>query len=299
MDKNKIPFTDFTGDIEIQNISIPCAVLFPESENPLRVLVQREVVGLLTGNKKGGLSRYLKPKNLQNYIPEKFKNKLLSDSTHSFRFKNRMAQGFEATDLIDLCEMYINAQNDNVLLPSQRHLAKQAQIIVMAFAKTGIIAIIDEVTGYQEIRARRSLEKILEEFISKELNKWAKTFPDEFYKHLFRLRGWQYVPFSVKRPKYVGTLTNDIVYERLAPKVLHELKKLNPKTDKGFRKHKYHQWLTQDIGHPRLREHITAVIALMKASTTWSGFHRLLQRALPKQNDTIELLLEDKNGRPI
>jgi len=253
MDNNNsnsdLPSTDYVGEINIQNVSIPCAVLYPESENPKRVLVQREIVGLLTGNKKGGFDRYLKPKNLQEYIPEKFKSKFLTESTISFKLKGRIAQGFDATDLIDICEMYLNAKNDGKLLTTQLHLARQAEIIILAFAKTGIIAIVDEVTGYQEVRARRSLEQILEKFISKELNKWAKTFPDEFYKEMFRLREWQYIPFSVKRPSYVGKLTNNIVYSRLAPGILEELRIKNPVTDKGYRKHRLFQWLTEDVGH--------------------------------------------------
>ena len=153
----------------------------------------------------------------------------------------------------------------------QRYVAKQCEILARAFAKVGIIALVDEVTGYQHHRARLALHEILEKFIAKELVKWAKTFPDEFYEQLFRLRGWSYVnlggkpPF--KRPILVGKLTNDIVYDRLAPGVLDELKRKNPKDEKGHRKHKLFQWLTDDIGHPKLREHLVAVITLMKASS--------------------------------
>ena len=61
------------------------------------------------------------------------------------------------------------------------------------------------------------LEEILEEFISKELVVWAKRFPDEFYEEMFRLKKWPYIPKSTKRPRFAGKLTNDLVYEALAP----------------------------------------------------------------------------------
>jgi hypothetical protein len=201
----------------------------------------------------------------------------------------KMAVGYEATLLVDICDLVLAARDDGVLTGKQLAVAKQCEILTRAFAKVGIIALVDEATGYQEIRTRRALEEILDEFISKELRKWAKTFPDDFYKEMFRLRGWQYVPFSVKRPSVVGRYTEDLVYERLAPGVLEELKRKNPKTSKGYRKHKHFQWLTENIGHPRLREHLTAVIALMKAATTWSQFYRLVQRALPKYGEQIPL----------
>ena len=78
-------------------------------------------------------------------------------------------------------------------------------------------------------------------------------------------------------------LTNYLVYERLAPGVLDELKRITPRDDKGRLKHKYHQRLTEDIGHPRLREQLTAVIALLRAFDAWSDFAKALNRALPRQ----------------
>ncbi len=95
---------------------------------------------------------------------------------------------------------------------------------------------------------------------------WVNTFPDEFYEQLFKLKGWQYKPLSVKRPQVVGTITNDIIYERLERGVLDELKKRTPKDEKGRRKHHFHRLLTDNIGNPKLREHISNIIILMKAS---------------------------------
>ncbi len=128
---------------------------------------------------------------------------------------------------------------------------------------------------------------------AKELTKWAKTFPDEFYSQMFRLRGWSYVPWSVKRPSAVGKYTNDLIYERLAPGIIDELRKLNPTDQRGRRKVQHHRWLTEDIGHPHLREHLAAVIALMKASSTWDAFRRAINRALPRYGSTIELPLTE------
>jgi len=86
---------------------------------------------------------------------------------------------------------------------------------------------------------------------------------------MFRLRGLEYPNDTVQRPRYFGVLTNDIVYDRLAPGVLEELKKINPKHESGRRKHKYFQWLTTNLGYPKLREHLGSVIAIMKLSVDW------------------------------
>lgn len=204
------------------------------------------------------------------------------------------AYGYRAELLPEVCEIYLKARDAGVLPAVQKHVAVQAEIIVRALARVGIIALVDEATGYQDVRARAALNEILERFIAEDLRKWAKTFPDEFYRQMFRLRGWEWKPQSVKsRPSVVGKYTNNLVYERLAPGILDELKRKNPKTDSGHRKHKHFQWLTEDIGDPRLREHLASVITLMRASNAWDQFLRMLDRALPRYGDTIPLALND------
>ena len=91
----------------------------------------------------------------------------------------------------------------------------------------------------------------------------------------------------------IGRYTNDIVYERLAPGVLDELRSRTPRLPSGNLRNKLFQWFTPDLGHPKLKEHLAAVIALMKAAPNWDGFYRGLQRALPKRNETIPMALED------
>ena len=68
----------------------------------------------------------------------------------------------------------------------------QCEILAPALARVGIIALIDEATGYQEIRDRQALQQILDKYLLKEYAAWAKRFPDEFYKQIFKLRGWEW-----------------------------------------------------------------------------------------------------------
>jgi hypothetical protein len=56
--------------------------------------------------------------------------------------------------------------------------------LLRAFARVGIVALVDEATGFQDIRARDDLHKILEAYIAKELLPWTKRFPNEFYKEI-------------------------------------------------------------------------------------------------------------------
>ncbi len=188
------PSATHSGSINIGGAEIPCAVL----ENGRRVVWQREVVGLLTGNKKGGLSRYLNASNLEPYAPEKFKTGNFDDTALVFELDGRKAHGFEADDIVDICRMYMTARKANVLLPSQIHLAAQAEIIVLSLAKVGIASLIDEATGYQEVRDRKALQALLDTYLRKEHAAWAKRFPDDFYKEMFRLKGWGYPTVGIR-----------------------------------------------------------------------------------------------------
>ena len=127
---------------------------------------------------------------------------------------------------------------------------------------------------------------------AKELQTWTRTFPYEFYEQIFRLKGWP-GPDGVKRPSVIGHYTNNFVYERLAPGLLAELQTLNPIYANGVRRHRHHQWFTPELGHPKLKEHLAAVTALMRASSNWAAFERSIDRAFPKLNEQTVMLLDD------
>lgn len=171
-------------------------------------------------------------------------------------------------------------------------MASRADILIRGCATVGIIALVDDAKGYQEIRARRALSTILERFIAQELQPRTRTFPYEFYKQIFRLKHGS-GPDGMKRPSIIGHYTNDIVYARIAACVLDELQRKNPTLPSGNRKNKHHQWFTLDLGHPRLREHLAAVIALMRAAASWSQLQRSLKRAFAVWNDQFEMNLGD------
>jgi len=273
--------------LKIGDIAIPCYVL----EGGTRVLSGRGMQTALTlGQRHGALLKgFLGKSNLKPFI----NNKLAMALASPVRFirpgrGGKLAVGYEATILVDICEALLSARDKgNVLTHKQLIIAAQCEILTRAFAKIGIIALVDEVTGYQEVRDRLALQKILDIYITDEWAKWTKTFPDEYYKELFRLKEMPYPPTSSKRPQYIGHWTNDIIYDRLAPGVKKELKRLNPRMPSGQRKHKFFQFLTQDWGTPALRDHLSKIIFLMKGCTHWDDFKRRLDRAAPKYGDTI------------
>jgi len=275
---NKIT-AEYVGNIKIGEIDIKCAVL----SNEKRVFFQREVVGALTGNKKGGLGRYLKPRNLQPYVPEKFKGEKWDQGIVRFESSGYEAHGFEAEDLIDICNMYIRTKNDGKLLNSQKDIATRAQIIVNAFAKTGVIAVIDEATGYQRLRKKDALRLLVQSYIIEEAREWMKEFPDEFFVELDRIyNNPQTTP--QKRPKYYGKFINSYIYEPIERGlVLEKFNKLNPTDERGTRKKRLHQFLNEEKGIKVLRNRIGKVTALLQISPSKRRYEDNFKRMESKQ----------------
>lgn len=298
----KILIATHTGKINIGDKSIPCAVL----KDGRRVLRERSVAKALgrkgsgaywvkkRSAKKGALlPEYLSAKNLEPFIEKETYESLLNPITYKTK-TGSIAWGIDAALLPKICDIWFKAREKGALSKSQLITAKKAEILVHGFAHIGIIALVDEATGYQYIRDRLALEKILEAYINKELMKWQKRFPDEWYENLFRLRGIEWKKDSSNRPQYIGKITKDIIYERLPPGVLEELEIKNPPTEKGTRKYKHHQWLTPNIGNSKLQEIITGTNTLMKISPTWRKFKEHLARAFPKSGDQTEMDLEQQ-----
>ncbi len=223
----------------IGEIEIPCYVL----EDETRVLTQ---TGFLEGLGRSGtptsasgaeqfakMPAFLRATNLKPFI-----DNTLTKSPTPVRFKlatgGKIALGYDAILLPEVCEVYLKARDAGALLASQAHTAAQAEILMRGFATVGVIALVDAATGHQRIREERALATILERFIAKELQPWTKTFDYEFYRQIFRLKGWP-GPNGVARPSVIGHYTNDndIVYSRLVPGVLKELRRVNPTLPSG------------------------------------------------------------------
>lgn len=240
--------------------------------------------------REGGEERYpaiLQGKSIAPFISDEMLEK---SRPVAFRTPSgNKASGYRAELLPMVCEVYLKARDAGVLPTNQEHVAKQADILIRGLAHVGIIALVDEATGYQDLRTKDALARILENFVAKELQAWVSTFPDDYYRQMFRLRQLEFPKDTVHRPQYFGHLTNEIVYKRLAPGVLDELRKVTPRDDDGRRKHKYFQRLTSNLGYPKLREHLGSVVTLMKLSRDWRDFRTKLDQIHPKYDETMPL----------
>ena len=282
--------------LRIGDIEIPCYVL----SDKRRVLHQRGMVsglGMSRGSSSvsGGdrLAKFVSGKALSPYLEKVLP--LVTDPIKFIAPNGQIAYGYEATILADICEAVLKARVNGELQKQQLHIAERCEILVRGFARVGIIALVDEATGYQDDRAKNALAKILEQFIAKELRPYLSAFPVEWFRELCRLRGVAFRE-DMRLPPYFGKLVNNLVYHRLAPGVLNELQRKNPVVESGRRANKHYKWLTENMGHPKLLQLLGSEVTLMKMSENYPSFKKLVDKFHNTYQETPLFDLADKQN---
>jgi hypothetical protein len=283
----------------IGGVEIPCFVL----EDGTRVIALNGMLRSLDMSSGGPgrgprahegadrLARFAITNSINPFVS----NDLMSRIQSPLKFRKpsggSITNGYEATILVDLCDAILAARLAGTMTTRQKHIATRAEILMRGFAKIGIIALVDEITGYQENRDRDALHSLLSKYLSEERLAWAKKFPDEYWRQLHRLRGLPWPAVGNKVPRYIGHLVNRTVYDRLPPGVLEELKRRNPPSeDTGRRKYRHHQFLSEDFGQVDLRNHLLQIIPVMRMSPDWETFERNFESAFPTSSTPAEAL---------
>ena len=286
------------GTLVIGSLRIACAVL----EDETRVLTQE---GFLTaigraGKAKGGEGAaidgkpaFLRAKNLEEFISDE-----LIASTVPLEFVplrgpgyQGRAFGYRARLLPDVCWVYQDAMVAGKLLPSQSHIGEACRDFLKALTNHAIDDLVDLATGFEDMRKRRAINKIIDQYVEKSARPWVKMFDLTFYRHIYRLNGWEFDPERTARPGVIGTWTNDI-YDRLAPGVREALHLRVKRNSKGKPTQKLTQLLTPEEGKPALERLLEGVILLMRMSTNWAEFKVKLDEYYPRYGDTLQLPLE-------
>ncbi|MES2925364.1 MAG: P63C domain-containing protein [Pseudomonadota bacterium] len=299
-DEPKLPHAVYKGILKVAEMEIPCFVL----DDGRRVISGRGMTTAIGMKGRGqGIARIQGLRALKtienNHLPLAIEKPIRF--TGNSPKVGEASDGFEATVLQELCEALLKARDAGALATEQEQRYGQfADMLVRSFARVGIVALVDEATGYQEVRPRDALQSYLEMLVRKELAAWAKKFPDEFYENIYKLRGWVWPGMGKNRYSIVAQYTTDLIYDRLAPGLLAELKSKAPKNEKGQRSSKLHQWLTDDIGNPMLAQHIHSIIMFQRLALSnghgWNRFVKSVDQVMPKKGQTLELPLEDTSN---
>jgi len=280
------------GELHIGDVAIPCYVL----DNGERVFSLKGAVVSLIGIEGGQLAEYLKVSGLQDSLPIDLKPDADGNLPALLKFDTttpgiaKIAWGLPVEKFMDLCAAYSSAEDAGHLkTDKQKKIAKKANSLLRACSKVGIIALVDEATGYQYERVRDAsdfLQFKLKAFLSEEMRKWEKTFPDELWLEFGRLTKWSGPVTS--RPKWWGKLVNELVYDYLDPDVAKWLREHAPKPKHG---QNYFQWLSEQYGLKKLIEHIWMLVGLSRACFTIDELKERMAIQYGRQRVQLSLFL--------
>lgn len=296
----ELPMAIAEGVLAVGDLRIPCAVL--DDANNTRVLTQEGFLVAIgrAGKAKGGegatvdgLPAFMRANNLKPFI-----NNDLIESTTPIEFVplrgpgyQGRAFGYKAHLLPGVCWVYQDAMVAGALLQSQRHIGAACGRFLKALTNYAIDDLVDIATGFEDMRKRRAINKIIDQYVEKSAQPYVRMFPLSFYQHIYRLNGWPFDPENSKRPGVIGTWTNDI-YDRLAPGVRSALHNRVRRNTKGRPTQKLTQYLTPESGKPHLERLLEGILLLMRQSSTWAQFRQMLEQYYPKLNESLPLPFE-------
>lgn len=278
-------------------IDVDCYVL--NDERHTAVISKRGMARSLGMSDRGNsITNLVQSKSLSEIITsadglrEKLSNPLIfKDSLSADGKLNPIVHGYDVTILIDLCQAIKKANEEGKLAPNQKHIARQAGIIVAASAKAGIKGLVYALSGYDV--TREEIISSFKRFVAQEARGYEKEFPDELYKEWYRL-------YQEKRPKKNKPwrfmhLTNSQVYKPLARSNGRLLKLLKVhKREYGNKNNRLHQFLAE-IGVKALRQHLGQLLAIAKLAKSRveyeCNFEKLFSDQLP-----LDLSLDENDG---
>jgi hypothetical protein len=292
-DPSYIPEASHQGVLEIGAIKVDCYVLGDRR----RVVHKRGMAKAFTLKSAGGnaFMKTLGRKGLGSEISPELWHKINNPIVFK-PLNGDPGHGYEATVLIDICDAIIQAKNTGKLVPKQFKMAAQAEIIIRSAARVGIIALVDEATGFIADKRKEEYRQLFQEFISEQCRDWKDVFARQFFDMIYRLYNLRRKnPGSFKHPSFFGHFIRRYIYHPLADSrgiILDMLDEKNPVVYvHGGRRYKLYQFL-EEIGIDALRAQIWQVIGIGSASRSKDEFDRAFQRAFPRAGDQMELGLD-------
>lgn len=289
------------GVLTIGDLKLSCAVL--DDDQNTRVLTQNGFLQAIgrhpfasggSGSAIDSTAPFLRAKNLKEFISsdlERSSTPILYLPRNPTSGASGIGYGYRASLLPDVCWVYQDALVAGKLLPNQMHIGEACKAFLKALTNYAIDDLIDQATGFDDLRKRDAINRIIERYCEKAALPWIRMFDLEFYRQIYRLNGWEFDPESNNRPGVIGHWTNDI-YDRLAPGVRRELHARVRRNDAGKPTQKLTQYLTPEEGKPELLKLLEGVKALMKISINWDEFRSRLDVVYPKLGDTLAIPFE-------
>jgi len=139
-----MPFSKFSGTIDLGGKQIDCYIL----DTGDRVISLSAAVRSLTGTESGKLGNYIEIEGLKSFInSDKVAGEIIAFLIPG---NPNPAKGIKAEVFVEICDAYVKAlEAGSLKTDRQKSIALACAILLASCAKVGLIALIDEATGYQ------------------------------------------------------------------------------------------------------------------------------------------------------
>jgi hypothetical protein len=265
------------GPIKIGDIELDCYILHDGTPLLNKGKMMKAIGRPWKGTSRTGRPNFVGAMNLQPFIREELEEKLKGVE---FYDGSKIISGFHADILPLVCNVYLEAREAGILSVNQIPIAKKCEILIRSFARVGIVALIYEQLGFEKFKNPDALRMLIDSYLSEEIRRWSKEFPDEFFFQLDRIYGKSRTT-SQNRPKYYAKFIRKYIYDPIeCGLILNELDKRNPVNSKGVRKVRFHQLMNEEKGLQVLRSHIWQVTALSKISANKRKFENNYARLM-------------------
>lgn len=283
------------SDLFIGDTKLTCSVL----NDGRRVIKDTSLFNALDRKRKGetrieGFPPIIGSKTLAGLLNEMYPEQIETITPFEVaEFSGKTGKWYDANTIPIICDIYMEAEKQGLIKPGQQHVLEKAKILLRSLAKVGITALIDEATNYQDTRGKDELQILLEKFISEELRPYSREFKSDYFEQLFRLYKLPYDPTTTRRPRYFAGFTKKYVYDMLPPNVWEKLDEKNPliynsEKNRSDRKHRLHQYLSEENGLKFLREHLESLVTVMKLSQDMEDYKEKFALVYADKIKTLE-----------
>ena len=190
--------------------------------------------------------------------------------------------------ITDFCRLMLHLRSVGKIDGYYLQYAQNCEKFMVGLADTGLIALIDEATGYRK-RKKDEYRQLFLAFIREDHSDWIKEFPNTFFDGIYKV--YHLERSGKNHPSFFGAFISKYVYYPLANShgaILEKLRERNPLITLHGRKYKLHQFLTEEVGKPALRKHLNQVETILMLSQDKGAFKRNFKKVFPQPYDQLE-----------
>lgn len=277
--RHKPPKAWGKGPVKFFDIDLDCYILHDGTALLNKGKMMKAIGRAWKGASRTDRPNFIGAVNLQQFIRPELEEKLKGIE---FYDGSKIISGYHADILPLVCNVYLEAREAGVLTESQKPIAQKCEILIRSFARVGIVALIYEQLGFERYKHPDAIRILVESYLSEEIRKWSKEFPDELFFQMDRIFGKARTT-SRNRPKYYANFLRKYIYDPIEKGlVLGELDKRNPTDEKGNRAVRHHQILNDEKGLRALRAQIWQVIGILKISANKRRYEQAYLRLMGK-----------------